>query len=198
MAFGQAALDGGLAFVEPVHGGMEVVFAGLLELEFLREGGGVPQTGGGEFGGGLQKTLGEHGQDTAAVAGGAAVEQGGDVEFAAGVEDEFDMAVEEGADDGEGLVEADEGLVAEQLAQGFDLGRGPGGEVGEGALADALALAPAFAEEDGRGRVAVRDDVHVHGNIIHHRRFICQMINGIYTQITGALHGNTSAMRDPP
>ena len=84
MAIGQAALDGRLASEEPVHGGTEVVFVGLLELEFLSEGGGAPQAGGGELGRRLQETLGEHGQDTAAVAGGAAVEKGGDVEFAAG------------------------------------------------------------------------------------------------------------------
>ena len=33
VAFGQAALNGGLALVEPVHGGIQVAFAGLLELK---------------------------------------------------------------------------------------------------------------------------------------------------------------------
>ena len=76
------------------------------------------------------------------------------------------MAVGAGADDGEGLVGTDEGLVLEQLAESFDLSGGPRGEVGDGALADLVALAPALAEEDGRGRAAVGDDIHIHGNII--------------------------------
>ena len=81
-----------------------------------------------------------------------------------GFGDEFDVAVREGIGDGEGLVGADEGLVAEELAEGVDLGGRPGGEVGEGALADLGALAPAFAEEDGGRGVAIGDGLHVHGN----------------------------------
>ena len=81
------------------------------------------------------------------------------------------MAVRAGADDGEGLVGADEGFVLEQLAEGVDLGGGPGGEIGEGAFADL----GAFAEEDGRGRVAVGDDLDVHGNIIIHCSLHCQL-----------------------
>ena len=46
------------------------------------------------------------------------------------------------------------------------LAGGQGREIGEGALADLGAFALAFAQEDGRGRAAVGDDFHIHGNII--------------------------------
>ena len=92
----------------------------------------MPETGGGELEGGLEQALGEHGEDAVAVARGLAVEQGGELELAEGFDEEFDMAVREGADDGEDLVGADEGFVPEQPAEGVDLGGGLGGDVRRG------------------------------------------------------------------
>ena len=56
----------------------------------------------------------------------------------------------QGAFDGEGVLGRDQTLALEQAAQRLDLVAGPVGEVGEGALADLLALAPAFAQQDRR------------------------------------------------
>ena len=56
------------------------------------------------------------------------------------------------------------GSSLRSLAERVDLGFWPVGEVGDGALADALAFAPAFTQQDGGRGVAVGDDFHVHGN----------------------------------
>ncbi len=74
------------------------------------------------------------------------------------------MAVGEAAGDGEGVMFGwDDGAALEHAAQALDVGRGPVGEVAEGAFADLAVLAKALAQEDGGGRVAVRDDVDIHG-----------------------------------
>ena len=72
----------------------------------------------------MQQALGDHGEDTVAVGRGSAVEQSGEAQLAASLEDEFDMAVRAGADDGEGLVGADERFVLEQLAEAATLAGG--------------------------------------------------------------------------
>ena len=64
---------------------------------------------------------------------------------------------------GEQILRRDQGLVAQQAAQGFDFLLGPVGEVGQGALAGLGALASAFAQEDGGRGVAVGDDIDIHG-----------------------------------
>jgi hypothetical protein len=52
----------------------------------------------------------------------------------------------------------DQGFVAQQAAEGLDFLLRPGGEVSQGALAGFVALAPAFAEEDGGRGVAVGNE----------------------------------------
>jgi hypothetical protein len=59
----------------------------------------------------------------------------------------------------------DEGFVTQQATEGPDFLRRPGGKVGQGALAGFVALAPAFAEEDGWRGVAVGDDSELHANM---------------------------------
>jgi hypothetical protein len=66
----------------------------------------------------------------------------------------------------QGFVGSDKPFALEDAAEAIDLIGRPEGEVGEGAFADAAAFAPAFAEQDGGGGVAVGDCLHVHGNII--------------------------------
>src|SRR6516164_6544112 len=75
------------------------------------------------------------------------------------------MAVGQGLLGGEQIVRRDQGFVAQQATEGFDFLRGPGGKVGQGALAGFVAFAPAFAEEDGGRGVAVGDNGDVHANI---------------------------------
>ena len=103
---GEASLDAVLALQEPVHGGVEVLFVGVLETKFGGRGGAVPEARGGELGGGMQQALGDHGEHGRALGRGGAVEQGGQAQAAQGLQHEFDMAVGAGADDGAGLVGA--------------------------------------------------------------------------------------------
>jgi hypothetical protein len=70
-------------------------------------------------------------------------------------QDGLDVAVGKGFLGGEQLLRRDRRLVAQQAAEGFDFCLRQMGEVGEGALADFRALAPAFAEQDGGRGVAV-------------------------------------------
>ena len=58
----------------------------------------------------------------------------------------------QGAFDVEGFLAPDEGFVLQQPAQVLDFLRRPFGEVGQGALFDFSAFAPAFAQKDGPRR----------------------------------------------
>jgi hypothetical protein len=54
-------------------------------------------------------------------------------------------------------------LATQGTAESLDACRVPMGEIGEGAFANALALANTFAKEDSGWGVAVGDGVDVHG-----------------------------------
>src|SRR5271157_347796 len=57
-----------------------------------------------------------------------------------------------------GLIE----LPAQQAAEGFNAGRGPVRQVGDGAILDLAVLPEGFAQEDGRRGVAVGDGSDIH------------------------------------
>ena len=68
------------------------------------------------------------------------------------------------AGDGEGVVlGGDDGAAFEHAAQALDVGGGPVGQVAQGALTDLAVLAVGFAQQDGGGRVPVRDGFDIHG-----------------------------------
>ena len=85
-------------------------------------------------------------------------------QLAQGAQHGGDVTVGFGADNVEGVVAADEGFVPEQPAQRLDFRGGPDRQVGQRAFAHALAFTPALAQQNGRGRVAVGDDLDVNGN----------------------------------
>jgi len=67
------------------------------------------------------------------------------------------------AGDGEGIaLGRDDGAAFEHAAQPFDMGRRPVGEVAQRAFAHLAALAVALAQQDGGGRVPVRDSFDIH------------------------------------
>ena len=168
MALCQALLDAVLASEQPVHGGVQLILVDGVQLQQVAEGGdgafGVEGASGGEFGAGIDDASGDHGDDEIAVAGGGTSDEGMEGELAEGTEDGGDVAVGEAAQDGEqfaGGLESD--AAFEEDAQTIDEMIGPLGEVGDGAFSDLAVVAEGLAEEDGRGRVAVGDDVDVHG-----------------------------------
>ena len=79
-----------------------------------------------------------------------------------------DVAVGQAADAGEGVVGIDELLTAEDAAEHIDGGVGQLGEIGEGALLDAAAVAVGLSEEDGGRRGAVGHALDIHGHLLSH------------------------------
>jgi hypothetical protein len=65
--------------------------------------------------------------------------------------------------DRERVVGGHDGLAAQYAPQSFDGGLGEVGEVGEGALPDAPALAIGLTEQDGGRRVSVGNPLDIHG-----------------------------------
>jgi hypothetical protein len=91
-------------------------------------------------------------------------------EMAKGAEGGGDMAMGKRTEDLKGLLAGDQVLTLQDAAQEIDLRRWPGGEIGESAFVDLGADADGFAEEDGRGRVAVGDGLDIHGSIVQLNR----------------------------
>ena len=86
----------------------------------------------------------------------------------------------QGAFDEEELVAMDQRLVFEHTPEALDLVGGPMGEIGQGAFMDLFALAAAFAQEEGRGRVAVGDGLDLHGTMLSSRNTMSRVIIIIY------------------
>ena len=170
VADGEAGLDPTLSSEQPVEEGEHFAAGDGAEAEQGAEAGvggvGREPAGGGELGVGSEDAGDDGGEGEGALAAGLAVEGALEAELAAGAEDGGDVAVGPGAFDVEevgGVVAGDAAL--EDGAEGVaDMGRELG-EVAEGLLADALALAPSLAEEDGgfAGLVGDRFDVEGHG-----------------------------------
>ena len=71
VTFGQCRLDRGLAFQEPVHGGVEIVLIDLTEAKQFAEarcgGGGRQRTGSGELGYGVEDATDQQGEHKVAA-----------------------------------------------------------------------------------------------------------------------------------
>jgi hypothetical protein len=78
------------------------------------------------------------------------------------------VAVGKGLLGGEELLGRDQGFVAQQSPQGFDLLRRPMGKIGQGPLDGLLAFAPTLAQEDGGRGVAIGDSFDIHGTDYAH------------------------------
>ena len=169
--FGQAPLDGVLAFKQPVHGGVQVVLVDVSEPE--RHGERVARgllgeaSGGGQFGARVEDAGSDQGQHARALRGGDAGDGSVEAQLAQGAEHGGDMAVGQGAFDVEGTAEVGDGrAAAEQGAQPFDERGRPLGEVGEGAFFDFAGDAVGLAQEDGRGGAAVGHGLDIHGHAL--------------------------------
>ena len=124
------------------------------------------------------QALSDHGHDQVSFAAALRRDQAIQLELADHFQDGLHVAVRESLFGGEKILRGDQGLVAEQAAEGFDFFLGPMGEVGQGALAGFVAIAPAFAEEDGGRGVTVGDDGDVHALTKSHYTFT---VNGNIT-----------------
>ena len=162
VALGEPALDALLAREQPVHRLVEGVLVGIAQVECLSQGGGMPPPGGGELRGGVEEPLHDHGQHPVAFGRAFGGDEPVQAQASGHGEQGVDVAVGQGAFDGEGVFGVDEALALEDSAQGVDLLCGPVGEVGKGTFAHAHALAPAFSQEDGGAGVAVGDGFDIY------------------------------------
>lgn len=155
MAARELALEAGLPGGEPVEGRVELIFAGVFEIEQggERRGGGFggQGAGGGELGSRGENAGDDEGANEIAAWGAGAIQEAVEAEPAQEAEGGGGMAVGPSALQLEGGRERDEGLAFEDAAEEIDLGGRPMGEVGEGLFNDFAALAGGGAEEDGRG-----------------------------------------------
>jgi len=135
-----------------------------------------------QFGGRIKDASDNHGDDEIAFATGMRVEEGFQLELAQGAEDGGDVTVRKRADDVEGIwgKRADEGVAFEDLAERFDLGGGPVGQVGEGAVVDLTPLAKGLTKEDGGRGVAIGYGGYVHVYYISLYQHIVNTYNNIY------------------
>ncbi len=166
---GQALLDPDLASQQPVEHRQHLVAVDRTEVQEGAEtaggGRGGQSPGGGELGERLEHAGDDGGQREVAVAAALAVQDAVETETPGEAEKGRDMAMGQGAANGEGLAQRAKDLAAlEQGADAVDDLRGEFGKIGEGGATDALALAFGFTEEDGGRAVAVGDNVDVIGH----------------------------------
>ena len=113
---------------------------------------------------GQTQALDDHSQYQIPLPRALGAEQPVQTEALAHRQDRLDVPVGQRAFDCEGVTGGDQGLVLEGASQALDFVCGPIGEIGEGALADFFAVAPAFAQEDGGAGVTIGDGLDIHGN----------------------------------
>lgn len=174
MLLGQPPFDFRFAGQEPVQRVVQLIHIRIFDRELLGQGRRLPEPRGAELGAVMEQPVDDHGQDEIPLAGALGRDQGLQSEFSDRPQDGIDMAMREAANRREEVAGTDERLVAQQPAQGINLVLRPVGEVGQGAFADLLALAPAFAEQDGGRGGAVGNGFDVHGNTYSINILICQ------------------------
>src|SRR6266567_6097890 len=123
----------------------------------------MPLPRGGQLRTGIEQALDDHGHNQIALRTTLGGNHRIQAEFANGQQHGFDVAVGQSLLRGEQILGRNQGLIAQQAAEGVDFLLGPIGEVGQGTFVDFVALAVALAEEDGGRGVAIGDGLDVHG-----------------------------------
>ena len=145
-----------LTLQQPVQRGVEFVLIDLAEAEHCTEArcGSVGRqcTGGGELGRRIEDPADQQGEDEIAAAIAVRAEDTVEPDLMRGAKCGGDVAVRQGAGDGEGIVlGGDDGAALEHTAQAFDVGSWPAKKVAESTLTDLAVLSVALAQENGRG-----------------------------------------------
>ena len=174
MASAVSMADWPPAYAGAVERGVEFVLVDLAEAEHLAEArsGGCRRecTGGGELGCGFENAADQQREHEIAAAIAVAAEHAVEADPAGGPECRRDMAVRQGADDGEGVAFGGyDGAAPEHAAQPFDVGGEPIGEIAQGPFTNLAAFAIALAKQNGGRRVPVGDRFDIHGGIGAHR-----------------------------
>jgi hypothetical protein len=149
MALSQLLFHARLLSEQPVHRLVEIVLGGGSELEFLGQCRGVPESRGGEFGAGIEESLGDHGEGEIALTAWFGGEHGIQAQSVHGAEDGLDVAVREIAIHQEGFGSREELLAGERAADQIDELGGEVRDIAEGLMLDLGADAKGATEEMG-------------------------------------------------
>jgi len=172
MGLGQALLDPGLVLQKPTHAPVRIVFADLLQPQFLAQsrGGGlaVEVSGKSKFGARIKKTSEDKSAGRIAFFAGLALKQRCHSQASEHAQRHGDVSVRERPFDIELLFEgklAGMRPLKQRLEPGDNLGI-PMGEIGQGALFYLAVFVPiGLAQEDSRRRAAIGNGLDVHGFI---------------------------------
>jgi hypothetical protein len=144
--FGGLTLHATTPLEEPIHGGVEIVLGGVLEVEFLTECGVMPVASGRQLGAGKEESLGDHGQHEVTLPRGPGGDEGVEAEATDHRQDGFDMAMRPRAEDAKGVGGGDEGLPLERAADQVNDRDREVGEVSEGLVLDLAVLSKGASE----------------------------------------------------
>ena len=192
MAFGESRLDGRLGGAKQIKRGIEFIFIDMAEIEHgpQRMDGrlGAQLPGCCELGRGLDHPRDDEGQGELGKPLRLARQKSIKPELVSHAKDGGDMAMRRRALDLDTVGRRDQLLILEEAPQGIDLGVRPMREIGERARLHLVALAIAFAQQDGRWRIAIRDASDEHGQENHSSRRVASKINQLHAYINSQIH----------
>ncbi len=175
MALGERGLDRALALMQPIERGVEFVLVDLAQGQFDPEAGGggrrIERLGGRQLGRRRDDATDDHRQDEiarpAGLAGVLGAEQPVEADGAGRAENGRDVAMRQRAFDRQSLLAGgNDDAALQDAAQALDMVCRPVRQIEQRALADALAVPIALAQEDGGRRPAVGDGLDIHGGMI--------------------------------
>ncbi|MDE2790825.1 MAG: hypothetical protein OXI81_10430 [Paracoccaceae bacterium] len=167
---GLSAGELGLALQQPVEHGQHLVAGDGAEPEHGAEAGrgGLrrQRPGGGELGGGIDDARDNGGDGEIPHAVGLAVEDADQPQRPERSQHRRHMAVGAGPADGDGRIQGREHHPAiDDGADGVEEDGGHFREIGEGSPSDAFSFSPGLAQEDGRWRGSIGDDIDAEGQV---------------------------------
>jgi hypothetical protein len=133
----------------PIHGVVELILAGVGDVQLLGQCGVVPVPRVGQLGAGEDQPFDDHGDDPVASARGLESDEFVEAELLDHLEDGLDVAVGPRSGDADGVGGGDEGLALERSFDEVDDVFGEMGEVAEGLMSDGLSLADGASEQRG-------------------------------------------------
>ena len=163
MAPGEALFDLVLAFDQPVHRGVKLVFMRVRNGKILRQRCVGPGMGHGELAGFRRDDAArDHRHDEIALARSLAIDQFVEAKPPHGDAHGLDMPVRQREDAVEAAVHGRKLSALESQPDRLSLLKRQGRQVGDGALFDALAIPDAFAQQDGGLGASIGHKVNVH------------------------------------
>ncbi len=163
-------LDARLALKQPIHRRVQFVLRGIGHVEVLGQRRGVPPAGGGQLRVRRHDARGHHRQHQVAFGAVPGGDQGLEAQLAHGYTHALNMAVGARGDCLKVLGDRAQLFAAQHGPNCQDLLVGERGEVRKGALVHARTLAIGLTQQIGGASATVRNDIDMHGYIIHNTK----------------------------